>query len=357
VFSRPLIAIDIGSSAVKVVELTGNSPRALRRKGLHLLPGGSVVDGAIQKPDEMADIVKELLGGLKIRPSGRRAAISLSGSAVMVKRIKITRSKDQELSEQIYYEAEQHFQHDMSDLYFDFAPLTQGPDPEGTTPVLLVGAKREHVEQHIGLVHSLGMRAGLVDCDVLSVANMFEYNYGQVEGLVVLVNIGSMLTQVTLMVNGNYLYGRDVALGGEEYTKRLMETLAIDHANAESLKIAASQGEGAAPEGFQAVINDLNDQMVGELQSTLDYLLQSGEAPADLPPLRHVFMTGGGARTLGLDAAIAAAMQVPVNILNPFQKISVNPKFFDTESLLIDSHLFGTAMGLAIRSMGDQKGK
>jgi type IV pilus assembly protein PilM len=353
---KPLIAIDIGSSAVKVVEVVGGKEKKLRSLGVETLPAGTVVDGMIQNQDAVIDVLKELLKKQRIQPRGRRAALALSGSSVYVKKVMVVAKDDVALGEQAYYEMEQQFQVPMEEIYRAYAkiqaPPTDNPDEK---PVLLVAAKREMVEQQISVVRACGMRTGVIECAVLSTANMFEHNYGVVEGLMAIVNVGASLTQVSIVSRGQYVYTRDVPIAGEEYSRRIMEGLNVDHDNAESLKITASQGEGGVPPELLKVLTEVNEQLVTEVQSTVDYFVQSGDLAAQGATLSGIFLTGGGARVLGLDAAMAAGLSVQVHILNPFQRVEVNPKRFQMDYLLMQGHLYGVAVGLSLRSVGDDR--
>ena len=352
-FNRPLIAIDIGSSALKVVELSGQGTKVLRAVGLETLPVGTVVDGVVQNHDLVTSILKDLLKKLKISTVGRRAAISLGGSAVIIKRINVTLGKDISLPEQVYYEAEQHFQADMSEIYFDFYELRNTTGNTDETPILLVGAKRDLVEQYISIVRSVGLRTGIVECDVFSAANMFEYNYGQIPGLVSLINVGASATQISLLLDGEYVFTRDIPLGGDEYTRQIMDAMQVDHGNAESLKIAAGQSPEQTPEEVKRIFSEVNDQLVNEVYLSIDYFTQSGEFSDQMQPLHAAFLVGGGSRLAGFDAAMAATLQVPIQVVNPFQKVTVNPKKFQMEYLAIQGHLYGVAVGLGLRMLKD----
>jgi Tfp pilus assembly PilM family ATPase len=92
------------------------------------------------------------------------------------------------------------------------------------------------------------------------------------------------------------------------------------------------------------IIGELNEQMVGEISSSINYYLSGGAASEATNP-SHVFLVGGGSRVLGLDAAIAASMQLPVQLMNPFQRVSIGGKF-PIDKMMSQSHLFGVAVGL-----------
>jgi len=58
---------------------------------------------------------------------------------------------------------------------------------------------------------------------------------------------------------------------------------------------------------------------------------------------------------LGLDATLAATLEAPVKMINPFQKIIVNSKIFQMDYVLLQGPLYGISAGLALRSWGDKQ--
>jgi type IV pilus assembly protein PilM len=132
-----------------------------------------------------------------------------------------------------------------------------------------------------------------------------------------------------------------------------MEGMGVDRSNAETLKIAASQGEANSPPELPRIIGETNELMVQDVRTSLDYFIQGGDPLARIANLNQIYLTGGGARILGLDAGLAATLQVPVQILNPFQKIDINPKTFQMDYVLMQGHLYGIAVGLGLRQMSD----
>lgn len=351
--NKSLIAIDVGSSSVKIVELTGTSEKKLRAIGLEKLPVGAVVNGVIQNPEAVEKVTKSLIKKLKILTTGRKAAIAIGGGSVIIKKVGfLPASSQEEFTEQVYYEAEQHFQHDVEELEIDYFELSNTPGEDGMIPVLLVGAKKEMIEQYLALVRSVGMRTAVIDCDVFAVANMFEHNFGASEGLISIINVGSDIIQVSLIGNGQYLFTRDIPYGGHEYTHRIMEIMGISKEEAEEMKISASNEMNGSNQVVE-IISAVNEQLVSEIRMTVEYYFQSGELPETFERLDNVFITGGGAKILGFDAALAASLQVPVQIINPFHRIDVNPKKFQSDYIFSQGHMYGTAVGLAMRALKD----
>lgn len=351
--NKNLISIDIGSSCVKMLELSGRGTKTVKTTGIEILEPGVVMNGRIEDPQALTNAISNLAKKLKIVTKGRRCALSMGGNSIVVKRAVFENVNDEmDLNEQVRYEAEQHFQYDLEELFWDYYAMKEFSDGSGT-PVIICGAKQEVVQSYIQVIRDLGMRVGVIDSDVLCIANMFNHNYGDVKGLSAVVNVGASGTSVSLVFNGQYLYTRDIATGGDYYTQMISQNLGIDRNQAENLKVTAASSSGETPQDLMNALNELNEQLVSEVGQCVDFYFQSGEAPQEVEDLENIFLVGGGARVLGLDAALAAKYKVPVNVLNPFHKIEVNPKKIEMEYLLTQGHLYGVSVGLGLREMND----
>jgi type IV pilus assembly protein PilM len=95
-----LMGLDIGSSAVKAIELkpTGKGYR-VTAIGVEPIPPDSIVDGAIIDGGAVADAVRRLFANAQFK--ARDVAASLSGNSVIVKKITLPAMTEQELSDSI----------------------------------------------------------------------------------------------------------------------------------------------------------------------------------------------------------------------------------------------------------------
>ena len=351
---RPLIALDIGSSSIKMLELSGGHRNKLTSIGLDLLPMGAVVDGEIKDESAVVSVCQGLLDKLRIMPKTKRAAIALGGSAVTVKKISVNVDPQGDIEEQIYYEAEQYLGRDISDLYFRFKVLSHQPDHHGGLPVLLAGARRELVEQHMAVVRRSGLRIGVVDCEPLCLTNMFEANYPPIDPTIGILNVGASVSQLVFMKAGQILFTRDIYLAGDEYTRQIADSLGVSYENAEGLKVAISVGEQSAPSEVKGVVDGLNTMISNEMRSAIEFYEQQSDT-SGRESVTHILLSGGGARVFGLDAALTAALQLPVQLVRPFQSVDVPMGKFDTDYIMSQGHLYGVAMGLGLRVSGDHE--
>lgn len=351
-FENPMVAIDIGSTSVKVVELAGKQQRKLSRMGNVPLPPGSIVNGSIRDFRAVERALHASLRATGTRRFLKRAALSLGGSSVIVKRVRIT-EQVADIEDQVLSEAEKHFQMDINDLYFDFQSFSQGLTSSEQV-VLLVGAKKEIVDDRVMILKSAGLKIGLMDCDVFALTNMVEHNYGILPGLIAIVNVGTTASQVIFLGNGQYLYNREVGLGGEHFTKAIADSLNCSYEEAELAKLRDQRGEIALNPDVQKAVSGVNEQLVSELQMTIDFFFQSGEAPIDQDRVKGVFLSGGAALSRKLAESIASKLSVHVEIADPFKNILV-PGRLSRSHLRFSGAAFGTVVGLGLRRFEDRK--
>ena len=112
--------------------------------GMQPVPPDSIVDGAIIDASAVADAIRRVFESDKAFKA-KDVCASLSGNAVIVKKITLPTMTKSELDESISWEAEQYIPFEIHDVSLDYQILDPGTGPEsrGTMEVLLVAAKKE----------------------------------------------------------------------------------------------------------------------------------------------------------------------------------------------------------------------
>jgi type IV pilus assembly protein PilM len=212
---KPLVGLDIGSSAVKAVELKpAGKGYTVAAFASEPVPRDAIVDGAIIDGTAVAEAIRRLFDGHGFK--ARDVAASLSGNAVIVKKIALPVMTPQELAESIHWEAEQYIPFDIQDVNLDYQVLDPGgADGKGNMEVLLVAAKKDKIADYTGVIAQAGRTAVVVDVDAFALQNAFELNYGLDPALVtVLLNAGASATNVNIVVGEQSVFTRDISLGG-----------------------------------------------------------------------------------------------------------------------------------------------
>lgn len=351
-FKKPLLAIDIGSSSIKAIEISGSQQKKLHNLGIELLPRGVIEAGIIREPEVVGKALKKLLDRLQVKSRSRRTAISVSGISTLIKRVNVVLEEDVDSDEALYEEAKQQFHSNLDEMYFRHQEIESSFIEEGQRSFILVAAKIETIEQYIELMHKVGLKVGITDCDVFCLANMFDYNYPVADALTMAVNVGATATQVIFLYNGEFLFSREFFTGGNDISTRIAENLRVDFDNAESLKISASMGDQSIADRVRGSIQEINEQIAVEINTTLSYF-QSEEMNGRFEKIDHIFLSGGAASTLDLGSTISSLLKAPVQVINPFQRIDIKPSGIDMDYIMTQGTLFGISVGLGLREIAD----
>src|SRR5437763_1622017 len=125
---KTVIGLDIGSSAVKAVELkTTSAGYKVASIASEPLPADAIVDGAIIDGVAVSDAIRRLFDARRFR--AKHVAAALSGSSVIVKKISLPAMTETELADSIQWEAEQYVPFDIQDVSLDYEILDPGTSP------------------------------------------------------------------------------------------------------------------------------------------------------------------------------------------------------------------------------------
>ena len=349
--SKAVVGLDIGSSAVKAVELKQSGKTyKVTAVGMEPIPPDSIVDGAIIDGTAVADAIKRLFENKAFK--SKEVAASLSGNAVIVKKISLPVMTEAELSESIYWEAEQYIPFDIQDVNLDYQILDAGtgPDSKGTMDVLLVAAKKEKIADYTSVITQSGRTPVIVDVDAFALQNAFEVNYGLEAGkVVVLLNAGASAININILLGDQSVFTRDISMGGNAYTEAVQKELDLPFELAEQLKKGIPV-DGATFEEAQPVLHAVTENVLLEIQKTFDFF----KATASSDRIDRIVLSGGASRVEGFAAALQQRFGTSVELFDPFKKIAFDPiklGIADPEGLTPSA---AVAVGLALRRAGDR---
>jgi len=346
--NKSLVGLDIGSSAVKAVELkaAGKSHRVIAFAREDMAPD-SIVDGAVIDAGSAADAIRRVFerAGTKTK----EVAASLSGNAVIVKKINLPQMTDAELAESIRWEAEQYIPFDVQDVNLDYQVLPGDGGAKNTMDVLLVAAKKDKIADYTGVIAQAGRVPVVVDVDAFAIQNAFEANYEIDPGVVtVLLNMGASAININIVSGTASIFTRDMSVGGNAYTEAVQREFNLTFERAEAVK-QGHPADGVGPAEVQSVLRAVNETVLLEIQKTFDFY----RATAASDRIDRIMVCGGGARVAGFSGALADRFGIPVEPLDPFRRIA-----FDAgKAGVVAEEVAATsvvAVGLALRRGGDR---
>ena len=347
---KGLVGLDIGSSAIKAVELRaggkGGSEYQLVNIGIEPLPPEAIVDGAIMDSGSVIDAIQRLFTAQKIKTAD--IATSVSGNAVIVKKISLPQMSPEELAESIHWEAEQYIPFDIQDVALDYEVVDGGSG--GNMDVLLVAVKKDKISDYTSVISQAGKSPQIVDVDVFALQNCHEINYGQDAGRVIaLLNVGASIMNINIVKGSNSVFNRDIAVGGNQYTDAIQKDLNLSFDQAETLK-RGGQVEGASGDSLPPILQSVSENIALEIQKTFDFF----KATSSEDRIDQIYLSGGTSKVPGLQELLADRFETPVEVLNPFNSVTYNPRDFDPDFIAEVGPSAAIAVGLAVRKVGDR---
>ncbi|WP_447973029.1 type IV pilus assembly protein PilM [Nitrospira sp. Kam-Ns4a] len=349
---KPLVGLDIGSSAIKLVQMREKRGRyQLQKFGVKTLDPEVIVDGTVMDAGRVVMAIKELFQetGVKLK----HVAMSISGHAVIVKKITLPPMAEDELEGQVRLAAEQYIPFDINEVNLDFHVLNANElseEGQAQMSVLLVAAKKEKVNELAELVKGAGLVPVVLDVDAFAIENMYEINYPSVsDEIVALVNIGASVMNVNILKGGLSLFTRDIAVGGNRYTEAIQRDLGVSYEEAE----AAKRGEGPAGldrDALAGVLQNINAEVSSEIARSVDYFRTTSPDGE----VARIALCGGSAQVEGLATQLSERMGVAVEVANPFRQVDTSAAELDPESLAALAPMAGVGVGLALRTIGDR---
>lgn len=349
---RQLLGLDIGSSGIKMVQLKENRGRyQLQKFGIKSLEPEVIVDGTVMDEGRVVSAVKELLEETNVKL--KNVAISISGHAVIVKKISLPPMPDEELEEQVRLAAEQYIPFDINEVNLDFHVLgttdTSG-DEQGEMSIILVAAKKDKINELTELVRAAGLIPTVLDVDAFAIENMYGINYPVAqEDTTALVNLGASVMNVNIVRRGSSLFTRDIPLGGNRYTEAIQREMGVSYEQAEDLKKGASSAKDDQAT-LDMVMDSANAEVASEIARTVDYF-RTAVPDGDID---RVLLCGGGAKVKGLVRQLRERMHTDVEMANPFAEIDTAAVDIEPDILTEMSSVAAVGVGLALRTVGDR---
>jgi type IV pilus assembly protein PilM len=343
--ARPLVGLDISSSAVKMVELSdgGKGGYRVERFAIELLPKDAVLDGNVANLEGVAESIRRCWK--RMGTSTRYVAMALPTAAVITKKIILPANlRETEMEVQVESEANQYIPFALDEVNLDFQVVGPAPSSPDEVEVLIAASRKEKVEDRVACAEAAELKPLVMDVESYAVQSAFDlvmvHLGGTPEQIVALVDIGANATKVTIMRGGQPVYFREQAFGGGQLTQDIMRAYGMSAEESETLK-----RNGPAPENYEAeLLRPFLDNLALEVSRALQFFFTSTQ----YNQVHHIVLAGGCAVIPGVDEVVAARTQIDTIIANPFVNMvpssRVRPKQLVTEapSLMV-------ACGLALR--------
>ena len=339
--AQSAVGVDIGRSAVKVVELERNEEAPILKTygEIHLgpyaeQPVGSVVDFDIELLKKaIVDVLRE--SGV----SARHGTLSLPLSTGFVTVIQIVTPEGEEIASRIPVEARKYVPLPLQEITLDWAPVGAAHTNErGETvqSVLLVALQNESVISFKTLLDHIELPQQPMELAMFSASRALD---GAAE-TVALVDVGAAVSKLYIYESGTLAGIHRFTAGGAQVTTKLAELMSVDVAAAEEIKRSAADADTIA--NVKRVTTAVFDASLQEIRRIIQQY-ETSHNVTDVP----VVLSGGVVNTGGFEQYVSDVLQRPASRAFPFATVGY-PAFM--EDVLRDiGPTFMNSLGAALR--------
>jgi type IV pilus assembly protein PilM len=335
------IGLDIGTTAVRLVQLRGSAPLKALVKYAYV-PVESKVTLSDAKADQvhLAQIIRDLLNEAQILT--KNVAVGIPSGRVFTTVVDIERLAPAELAKTIHYQADSLIPTPLNESKLDWALLGDSPKDKTKVEVLLSSVTNDFVESRLDMLESIGLNVISFEPDNLALSRALIAPDATLPQMV--LDIGSKSTDLVIVMNGAPRLTRSIPTGAEAIIRSAMQNLNIDEKQAEQFvfKFGLSK-EKLEGQIYQAVISTV-DLLITEIDKSIKFF----QARYTDTKVDRIIVTGGASALPEFPLYVANKFGISVEIGNAWRNVSFAADR-QNELLAVSNH-FGVAAGLAERN-------
>lgn len=334
------LGLDIGTSAIRLVELSGSGAKSLVRYAY------APIDPKIAQSDSKADqqklamAIKNLIDESKT--TTRNVAVGIPSSRVFTTVVDLDRLSENEMDQAIRLQADSLIPTPLASSKLDWALLGDSPVEKTKAEVLISSVSNEYTEARLEILESLNLNVIAFEPDNLAIARSLFALDATISQMA--IDIGSQSTDLVFCMNGVPRLARSIPIGSRSFVKAAMENLSIDEKQADQFvfKFGLSKDklEGQV---YQAIVGAV-DLLISEVEKSIKFV--AGRYPNN--KLERVVVSGGASVLPEFPLYLANKFAVSVEIGNAWRNVSF-PSDRQNELLAVSNH-FAVAVGLAERT-------
>jgi len=366
------LGIDIGSSAIKIVQLKKkNSQAILETYGeLALGPyaGAGVGQAVVLPPEKIAQAISDLMREKEVNVTTRKCGVSIAFASSFMTVIEMPEVSFKQLAVMVPIEARKYIPVPISEVMLDWSIIPKSEvqvedssedttsevhalaDGEGKNPttlkkvdVLVVAIHNETIARYQEIVAKSGLEAGFFEIEIFSTMRAV---LDEALRPVMIMDMGAASTKLYVVERGIIRSSHTINRGSQDITANISKSIGLTMERAEVMKRQVGM-IGDDKNMTNAIILTL-DHIFAEVNNTLLVFEKKHNKT-----ISEVILVGGGSALKGLSDIAKNNFKTEVISANPFNKVSA-PAFL--ENILKETGPeFAVAIGLALRKLSEEE--
>ncbi|MDQ3158665.1 MAG: pilus assembly protein PilM [bacterium] len=333
------IGLDIGTTAVRVVELRGGGPvKQLYRYGATPVDSRVAMSDAPGDQQKLMQVVRELMIEAKI--SEKNVAVNVPSGRVFTTVFDIDKLSPSELEKSIQLQADSLIPTPLSESKIDFEVIGDSPKEKGKVEVLLTSVTNGYVEKRLDALESIGLNVISFEPDNLALArSLLAQNEQRAQ---MILDVGYKNTDLVIVSGGYPRLTRAIPTGSEAIIRAAAQNLSIEDKQAEQFVFKFGLSKDKLEGQIYNSISGTVDIIATEIEKSIKYFQQRYNTN-----LERIIVTGSAATLPEFPLYIANRFGINIEIGNAWRNVSYSKN--QQQELMNLSSNFGVAVGLAER--------
>jgi type IV pilus assembly protein PilM len=367
------LGIDIGASAIKVVEIKKKHGRAILKTYGELALGpyaGTEVGRATNlSPEKLAEALKDILREAKTSSTLCGSALPLSSSLISF--ITIPPVPEKQMAEVVSLEARKYIPVPMNEVLLDWSPIpregnypseSEDADTADTTnagqnqnqnqkknlvgqDILVVAIHNEYIAKYQEIMSESGLSPTFYEIEVFGA---IRASIEQGIQTIMILDMGAQDTKLYIVERGILRSSHIINKGSQDITLAISKSLSLTVEEAENMKRVYGLSSGSEHKDLHEIITVNLDYIFYEANTVLsNYQKKSNKNVA------KIILTGGGVLLKGFTDLAKISFQTEIVYANPFDKLET-PAIF-AEQLKLAGPEFAVAIGIALRRLSEMR--
>ncbi len=351
-----VLGIDIGASAIKIVQIRKKGARAvLETYGtLSLGPYAGVEIGraTVLQPEKVIAALIDILREAKT--TTKKGGVTIPFGSTLMSVIEMPVVDPKQLSAMVPIEARKYIPVPIAEVSLDWSVVpreeVQSGDAQPIDPralphktamqdVLLVAIHNETLREYQEIVNKVGLEANFFEIEIFStIRAVLDKNTNPV----LILDLGAASTKLYIVDRGIVRASHTINRGSQDVTMTIANALSIPADKAEIMKRTIGWSKDSARKDVSDTISLVVDHIFSEAKHVI-----SNYQTKHMKSIEKAILVGGGSNMKGFTELAQAGLEMPVELGDPFAKVEA-PAFL-VDVLRKNGPEFTAALGIALR--------
>jgi type IV pilus assembly protein PilM len=347
--SNRILSLDLGTQTVGLAEFQAGKDGGLVLS--HYQTSELLADPAVDatRLGQAKIAVGELVTARGLK--GANVNYAISAQSVFTRFVKLPSVGEEQVEQIVGFEAQQNVPFPIDEVVWDYQLVDQGNSSE--VEVVLVAIKSDLLDEINDVVESSGLKTTTVDVSPMALYNAYRYNYSDMAGCTLLIDIGARTTNL-IFIETRKVFSRSIPIGGTRVTEAVAKEFNEPFSAAEQRKkrdgfvsLGGSYEEPEDPDVARVskMVRNAMTRLHAEIARSITFYRsqQHGTAP------QRVLLCGGSVTLPYMREFFHEKLQLPVEFFNPLRNVAIGAGL-NIEEIGRQAHTLGEAVGLALRA-------